>query len=1021
MQPIEEINEQTIKDFLLENRKLAYCPSSVYRLQMNASFTFRDARSILPYLSELGIEAVYLSPITKALPGSLHGYDVTDPTQLNPELGSRADFESFCDRLRELKMGVILDTVPNHMGIAGSHNALWMDVLENGPSSIYSRFFDIDWKPVKAELENKVLIPILGDLYGKVLDRQEIQVEFNGEKGELRIRYFDNYFPTDPQTYPLLLEFQIETLKEQSKDGKDEEVAEYLSVITAFKKLPGRTETDPEKVQERNREKEIAKKRLAELMTREKRIKEFVESRVQIFNGTQGDPKSFDLLDHFLDQQGYRMAFWRTAAEEINYRRFFDINQLAAIRMEDDKVFEFYHRLIFEWISEGRVHGLRIDHPDGLYDPPVYFRRLQRKYLKLLAEKEWIPAKDKAASKDGNDFEKSLSEKIEKILEGEEFASANPLYVVAEKILDRKELLPENWSVHGTVGYDFLNVLNGVFVDQARQKDFSELYESFMGHAIDFDQLLYDKKKLFALVHMASEINTLGHRLDLISEKDRHYRDFTRNNLTLAIREVIACFPVYRTYVSPGDEAVSERDERYINIAIEKAKAKTSALNPAVYDFLKDVLLLKFDIEVTPESKKTYRDFVLRFQQITGPIMAKGLEDTSFYVYNRFVSLNEVGGDPFHFGYSKEEFHHFNKIKFEQWPYGMICSSTHDTKRSEDVRMRLNVLSEMPDEWKSALTRWAMINDKHKTLIKSVSEPRRNTEYFIYQTLLGAWPEAGLGGKGLPPFADRIWEYVLKAVREAKTYTNWVNPNKEYEEAIRKYIYAILNPGNENNSLKDFLPFQEKISYFGKLNSLSALVLKIASPGVVDTYQGTELWSYCLVDPDNRRPVDFESRKNLFHSLHKGSHLKPIDENFLKGLISDEQGQVKLLVLAKALSFRKSCPEFFLDGDYIPLKVEGEKERNVVAFMRKKDDQRAIVIAGRFFTELMPEPGQLPLGEAIWKDTRVILPKDRQVEGALKDIFTGKMGTVHSEGGESFVRLAEIFHSLSVTILTTEA
>ncbi len=1016
----EELSEKTVKDFLLKKRQLAYCPSSVYRLQMNSGFTFRDARSILPYLCDLGIEAVYLSPIVKAVPGSLHGYNVTDPTQLNPELGSKADFEAFCDRLRELKMGMILDTVPNHMGIAGSHNALWLDVLENGPGSVYAHFFDIEWQPVKAELENKVLIPILGDLYGRVLDRQEIQVEFSEERGELHVRYFDNRFPVDPQTYPVLLEYGIEKLKERLKEDS-EEISEYLSVLTAFKKLPGRIEVDPAKVQERSREKEIAKKRLAELVARSKPVKEFVESRVRIFNGTKGDLESFDLLDRFLDLQVYRMAFWKTASEEINYRRFFDINELAAIRMEDDRVFEYYHRLIFEWIAEGKVQGLRIDHPDGLYDPPVYFRKLQRKYLKLLAEKEWPHAGEAAAAKDGTVSEGSFPEKVEKALEGEEFASARPLYVVAEKILDRKEFLPENWSVHGTVGYDFLNVLNGVFVDQDRQKDFSEIYGSFIGHPIDFDQLLYDKKKLFALVHMASEINTLGHRLDLISEKDRHYRDFTRNNLTLAIREVIACFPVYRTYVSPLDEAISERDERYINIAIEKAKARTPALNPAVYDFLREVLLLKLDVWVTPGSRKVYREFVLRFQQITGPIMAKGLEDTSFYIYNRFVSLNEVGGDPFHFGYSKEEFHHFNKLKFDRWPYGMNCTSTHDTKRGEDVRMRLNVLSEIPEDWKNVLTRWAMINDKHKTMIKNVAEPRRNTEYFIYQTLIGAWPEPGEDGKETPPLADRIWEYVLKSIREAKTYTNWVNPNKEYEEAIQKYIYAILSPEEENNFLKDFLPFQEKVSYFGKLNSLSALVLKVASPGVTDTYQGTELWSYCLVDPDNRRPVDFELRKNLLHGFHKGSLLKPFEKDSLRDLTGEKSGGIKLLVLAKGLILRKAHPELFLDGNYIPLKVEGEKGKNGVAFMREKDGQCVLVIAGRFFTELILEPGQPPLGETVWKDTKVVLPKDFRLKGKLKDIFTGKEVKVYSDGAEPFVRLAEIFHSLSVAMLTTEA
>lgn len=1010
-------SEKKIRDFLLTKLQITRCPSSVYRLQMNAHFTFRDAHSLIPYLCDLGIEAVYLSPIVKAVPGSLSGYDVTDPTQLNPEIGSKADFEDFCSRLKEKNMGLILDIVPNHMGIAGSHNALWWDVLENGPSSIYSNFFEIDWCPVKAELQNKVLLPILGDLYGNVLDRQEIQVEFSEERGELTVRYFGNRFPVDPQTYPYLFEYQIEELKEMLKE-KEGEMGEYLSVLTSFKKLSGRAETDVSKVQERRREKEIAKKRLAELAAKSKPVKKFIEARLKILNGVKGDPKSFDLLDRFLNQQGYRMAFWRTAAEEINYRRFFEINELAAIRMEDERVFDHYHRLIFEWIAEGKVCGLRIDHPDGLYDPPAYFRKLQRNYLKWLARKEGFDATDSDLPQNGNTAgENVFLKKIDKIFEEDVFAYAKPLYVVVEKILERKEVLPDNWSVHGTVGYDFLNEINGIFVDPNHQKDFSEIYESFVGYGIDFDRLLYDKKKLFALVYMAGEINTLGHSLNLISEKDRHYRDFTLNNLTLAIREVVACFPVYRTYISPRDEIISERDERFINIAIEKAKARTPVLNPAVYDFLKDVLLLKLDVGRTSGSKKIYREFVLRFQQITGPIMAKGLEDTSFYIFNRFISLNEVGGDPIHFGNSKEEFHRYNKVKADRWPYGMICSSTHDTKRSQDVRMRLNVLSEIPEEWKNALARWTMINEKHKTVIRDVAEPRRNTEYFFYQTLLGAWPDPENEGNGMPPFADRMWEYALKAIREAKTFTNWINPNKEYEEVVRKFVFGILSPEEGNNFLKDFLPFQKKISYWGKLNSLSALVLKIASPGVVDTYQGTELWSYSLVDPDNRRPVDYELRKTLFYDLPKNASRNAVDQGCLRGLAEIGDGRLKLGIVAQGLNFRKSHSKLFLNGDYIPLKIEGARERNAIAFMREIEGEYVLAIAGRFFTELIPEAGQLPPGD-LWKDTRVILPEGRLVQEALKDIFTGRESKVHCEGTRQFVRLSEVFHDLSVALLT---
>jgi (1->4)-alpha-D-glucan 1-alpha-D-glucosylmutase len=794
-------------------------------------------------------------------------------------------------------------------------------------------------------------------------------------------------------------------------------LAEYLSVITAFKNIPDRNEPCPERIQERNREKEIAKKRLSELASHSGAVREFVESRVRIFNGVKGESQSMDSLDRFLDLQVYRMAFWRTASEEINYRRFFDINELAAIRIEDERVFEYYHRLTFDWLAEGKIHGLRIDHPDGLYDPPVYFRRLQKKYLKQLAETEWQKTAPASPSQTDREMTQAASRKIDEILEDEAFASAKPLYVVAEKILDRKEDLPDNWCIHGTVGYDFLNVLNGIFIAQNAEKDFSKLYEEFIGHTIDFDQLLYDKKKLFALVHMSSEINTLGHRLNLISEKDRHYRDFTRNNLTLAIREVIACFPVYRTYLSPEDDTVSERDETYIKIAVEKAKAKTPALNPAVYDFLKEVLLLRFGAAVTAEAKKLYREFVLRFQQITGPIMAKGLEDTSFYIYNRFLSLNEVGGDPFHFGHSRDEFHRFNQLKAERWPHGMLCTSTHDTKRSEDARMRINVLSELLPEWESALTRWTRMNNKHRVDIKGTLEPRRNTEYFIYQSLLAVWPDGGGTEKDFPSFPDRVWEYMLKSVREAKTFTNWINPNPEYENAIRKFIDAILDPDPANLFPSDLLPLQQKLSFFGKLNSLSALTLKLGAPGVVDTYQGAECWNLCLVDPDNRRPVDFEMRKNALKSLRKGPRMLEFADDFFKRLRAGKSDAVKMQVMARGLHLRRSAPGLFLEGDYLPLKAEGSRSRNIVAFMRKKGDRFAIFTACRFFTELTdPSADGMP-GPEIWGDTKILLPKGT-LPVRIQNDMTGEAVIAEPEENGFSLRASALFDPLSFAILT---
>lgn len=664
-----------------------------------------------------------------------------------------------------------------------------------------------------------------------------------------------------------------------------------------------------------------------------------------------------------LPQSAYRLQFH----SKFTFR-FFDINELAALRVEDTEVFAFHHRLAFELIARGAVQGLRIDHPDGLYDPPAYFRALQKTYL-LETEKNIPP------------------EKLDRILKEEEFRACAPLFVVVEKILDRKESLPGNWNVQGTVGYDFLNVLNGLFVDPANENKFDELYEQFIGTRLDFESLIYQTKKFFALVHMPSEINMLAYRLDRISETNRRYRDFTLNNLTVAIREVIASFPVYRTYISPEDTEVSERDAKYIHIAIEKAKRRTPGLTRTVYDFLKQILTLKLIPEIGSEEEKQYRDFILRFQQLTGPIMAKGLEDTAFYIYNRLVSLNEVGGDPMHFGTSIGDFHATNIDRNKRWPAGFNASSTHDTKRSEDARMRLNALSEIPDEWASQLAKWALVNEKHKTEIGGVLFPRRNTEYFFYQALIAVWPnEETDRGK----FRERIWNTMLKSAREAKLETNWVNPDQDYEAALKRFVDQVLADGEDNLFPKVFLPFQKKIAEWGMKNSLLATLLKVTAPGIPEIYQGCETWNYSLVDPDNRTPVDFETR------------VKNLEEIKRRGLASKD---TKLYVLWKTLTFRKNYPEIFMGGDYIPLKVTGKKEKNIVAYMRKNHGCSAIVIAARFFSELSPDTD--------WEDTAVLLPPG---DSKWKDVLSGKETETESSNA---LLVSPIFGSaLSVALLT---
>ncbi|MCH9626527.1 MAG: Maltooligosyl trehalose synthase [Chlamydiales bacterium] len=608
-------------------------------------------------------------------------------------------------------------------------------------------------------------------------------------------------------------------------------------------------------------------------------------------------------LDRLLEAQYYRLAHWKAASEEINYRRFFNIHELAAIRIEDQHVLDTHHKWLFQLIEEGHIQGLRIDHPDGLYDPVTYLDRLREKY---------------------------------------------PIYTVVEKILERDEPLPENWKVEGTVGYDYLNVLNGLFIQQSNEQAFDALYQEFLGDTVDFDQCVYHSKKTFALKDMHSEVHALGLELYQLSESN----DFTRHDLARALVEVIACFPVYRTYTAPKGE-ISRRDQSYIRLAIEQAKSHAEDLNPSLFDFLEQLLLLKRDKS---------REFVLRFQQLTGPLMAKGLEDTAFYVYNRLISLNEVGGDPPHFGCSLAEFHRFNQEKQEKWPLGFLATSTHDTKRSEDVRARLNVLSEIPEQWRSEVMRWHKINSVHRGV-----GPSPNAEYLIYQLLVGVWPQ----GEVSSVFTERLWGVVLKSLREAKQETSWNSPNEAYEKSVRHFFYALLNPDHENPFLKEFLPFQKEIDRLGAYNSLSATVLKLGSCGVVDFYEGNELLNYRLVDPDNRRPVDFAFRKKELAAIKKSDPIALF--------ASHELSRLKGYLHWKALNFRKQHRLLFLEGSYLPLEVAGEYQEKVVAFLRVRENEALIVIASRFFSIT-------PLD---WGDTGLLVSQE-WIGYEWTEVFTGR-------------------------------
>ncbi len=978
----------------------AKIPVSTYRLQFNRTFTFRGATRIIGYLYDLGITDIYASPYFAAKPGSLHGYDIVDHTRLNPEIGTEEEYYAMITELKNHDMGQLLDIVPNHMCVESPENRWWMDVLENGQSSPYARYFDIDWAPVKKELKDKILIPVLGSQYGNVLEGQELALVF--EDGAFFVRYDDHLFPLRPHSYALVMEHRLDELQERLSPGHPD-LAEYLSIITALGHLPRYTESDPDRIGERLREKEVIKRRLLALMDRSVEVRKHLDGNMHLFNGTKGDPRSFDLLDELLNQQIYRLSHWRVATEEINYRRFFDINGLGAIRMEHYEVFQAAHRLIFRLIGDDSVTGLRIDHPDGLFNPVEYFHRLQRAcFIRQMIGPAGITPES----------EHELAERYDDAVLAD--PAYRPFYIVGEKILTKSERMPDDWPIFSTTGYVFLNSVNGIFIDSGSAKVFDRIFEKFIGKKMNVPEVIYEKKKLVMQVAMASEVNTLGHYLNDLAEKNRHTRDFTLNSLRSAITEVIACFPVYRTYTNTW--IVADRDRQVVELAISRAKRKNPALSESIFDFLKDVLLLRFPGEEKDEDKAAWLDFVMRFQQITGPVMAKGVEDTAFYVYNRFVSLNEVGGMPERFGTPLETFHGQNIEREKNWPHALITTATHDSKRGEDTRQRINVLSEMPREWAERVRAWARLNKKKKNVIDGVEAPDRNEEYLLYQTLIGAWPAEPMDEQGRDAFIGRIRDYMLKASREAKVNTSWISPNGKYEEVLAAFVSSILRPARGNRFLGDFLPFQQMVSHYGMYNSLSQTLLKICAPGVPDFYQGTELWDFSLVDPDNRRPVDFERRINHLKDLKRKE--TEMTEAALAWELTQNMvdGRIKLFVLQKALSHRRANFELYGQGEYLPLASRGPKSGNVCAFMRRKNGASIIVAVPRFLTSLISGTGAMPFGKGAWENTMLVLPEAVQ-GGTYRNVFTGEVVTAHAESSEQGIFFSDIFGSFPVALL----
>jgi len=904
---------------------------ATYRLQFHRGFSFRDAADLVPYLAELGISHVYASPITEARPGSTHGYDIINHNRLNPEIGGEEEFRGLTRALHAHGMGLIVDFVPNHMGI-GPDNAWWRDVLEWGEQSPFARYFDINWHAARADLDGRVLLPVLGGQYGAILEKGEIALRFDPTEGSFSVWYFDHRFPISPYSYPAILADAGEMLPGLARD---------FAALAGMAVAPAR-------------ERAAELKRSLSNHANKPAVAAAIDMALRRFTGRPGDPDSFDALHRLLEAQSYRIADWRAAAEEINYRRFFNINDLAGLRMELPELFEETHQLIFALIERGDVQGLRIDHVDGMFDPRGYCERLQQRV-------------------------------------------GAPLYVLVEKILARYEILPD-WPIAGTTGYDFVNQVLAIFVDPDGEAPMTRLYRRFAPLQQTFDEVLYASKKRIIEVNLASEMNVLAREFHLLAMRDRGTRDFTFNGMLAALEEVVAAFPVYRTYVAP--RRASADDRRYIDWALGQARKRWRGVDLSIFDFLRNVLTGAAAEPDRDPSPGGALHSAMHFQQVTGPVMAKGAEDTAFYRYVRLLALNEVGGDPRRFGMSVAAFHHVAQQRARQWPRAMVATATHDTKRGEDARARLALLSEMPREWRRRVFQWLRLNRSRRSEIDGESVPDRNVEYLFYQTLFGAWPPGMAPGDvaGLESLAERVEAYMIKAARERKLETSWSNPNADYETALQRYVRAVLDGSRPNPFLAEFHAFVGGLARQGAITALAQLVLKLTVPGVPDIYQGGELWDFSLVDPDNRRPVDWDTRLAL---LNKLGGMQPRD------LAADWQdGREKLFVTHRLLALRRAHSRLFAEGDYQPVEVAGDRSGHLCALARNHDGLSLVAAVPRLTHQLYRD------GEtADWGEAEIVLPPG----GNWRDVFTG-----HRLDPQDRVAAAVLFADFPVSVLIGE-
>ncbi|WP_166819671.1 malto-oligosyltrehalose synthase [Thalassoroseus pseudoceratinae] len=959
-------------------------PYATYRLQFNSSFRFEDAQKLIPYFSRLGVTHAYSSPLLRARQDSTHGYDVVDPRSVNPNIGDETAFRTFVKTLQAHGMGLVLDIVPNHMAACGE-NPYWENVLTYGVSSPHARWFDIDWRMPHSELWGRVLVPVLGEPLQRVLAQDQLHVYW--DQGRFRIRYWENTYPIDPATVPMILQFGMPELEEQFPEGHTA-LTEIQSVLEELNALPNRVERGQRHVELSLDDTEDLLSQLAQTIVMSPAIQAWaVQTAERFSSGEEGQKR----LRALLRAQNYRLVYWRRAARILNYRRFFDINDLISIRQEDPEVFDDTHTLIARWISEGLLDGIRIDHIDGLRDPLRYLERLRD----LISEQE---------------------------------PNGQSVPVWVEKIVAHDEVLPADWPSAGTTGYESLNQIESLFISPEGYQAIEESYRRMLGRPVKFEQVANWGKRRILKADLSAFVGRLADILHRLAQVNPESSVLREKELVEALVEFCVALPCYRTYITTDQTELSEHDRWAIETAIRGAEKRERASQESL-DFLKE-FLFGDTLEMTEHDRNERLHFIEKLQQLTGPATAKGIEDTALYAYVPLISRNEVGGEPnTDLRQAIPHFHEGNAYRAESAPRAILCVTTHDTKRTADVRARLDVLSEWPKIWFARINKWRELNRSRRSRVQDKTAPDPAAEYMFYQNLIGIWPVTAAEDGPVPIshpdviefLRERMEEYMLKAVREAKVRTSWTDGNSEFESALVEFIRGAMSGKDENSRLflDDVQTFVQRVARPGFWNSLARTLFQFTSPGTPDLYQGDELWNFALVDPDNRREVDYELRQGLLDELV--TRLESSEESrqeLLREMVEHpEDGRIKMHSVRETLSARRQFPNLFLDSEYQPLSFEGKHSEHLVGFARTHGSEAVLAIAPRWTTSLTQDYLQAPLGEAVWGDTRISLPAS--LNGRQLDSMYTRSSLQAADDGT--LRAADVFAEFPIALLVSSA